>query len=121
MSKSEDATLPLPTTEEIEFKPWTLKQAAEATSTNIPNYIETRINVYTDDNIYGRELHALWSLDFKNFSITEYKKTTSQTKALRDFLRSRNVLIMRTGQPIASELLRSRLANWQPMPDDCIL
>ncbi|RKF57977.1 putative glycosyl, partial [Golovinomyces cichoracearum] len=99
MSKSEDAALLLPGTEEIEFKP---------------------INVYVDDNIYGRELHALWSLDFKDFNIIEYKKKTSQTKALRDFLRSCNVLLPRTGQSIAVELLKPRLTQWQPMPDDCL-
>ncbi|TQS35752.1 hypothetical protein Golomagni_03819 [Golovinomyces magnicellulatus] len=87
-SKSEDATLLLPIIEEIEFKPWTIKEATEANSTDVANNIKTRIDIYTDDNIYGRELHALWSSDFKNFSITEYKKTTPQTKALRDFLRS---------------------------------
>ncbi|RKF83155.1 hypothetical protein GcC1_006048, partial [Golovinomyces cichoracearum] len=86
----------------------------------IAKYIEDRINVYVDDNIYGRELHALWSLDFKDFNIIEYKKTTPQTKALRDFLRSRNVLVPRTGQSIAVELLKSRLTQWQPMPDDCL-
>ncbi|RKF96000.1 hypothetical protein GcM1_044002, partial [Golovinomyces cichoracearum] len=120
MSKSEDAALLLPGTEEIEFKPWTLKEATDATSTEIAKYIEDRIHVYVDDNIYGRELHALWSLDFKDFSIIEYKKTTPQTKALREFLRSRNVLVPRTGQSIAVELLKSWLIQWPPMLDDCL-
>ncbi|KAI6245294.1 hypothetical protein HI914_06804 [Erysiphe necator] len=120
MPKSEEAAILLPITKEAEFKSWTFKEATEATSTDIAKYIENRIENYDDNNIYGRELHVLWISDFELFSITDYKKTSSQTKALRNFLRSRNVFIPRTGQSIAYELLKSRLTQWQPMPDDCL-
>ncbi|TQS34271.1 hypothetical protein Golomagni_05352 [Golovinomyces magnicellulatus] len=78
-------------TKSPEFMPWTTKDFSTSTSTQIARYIEERIQVYIEDNISGRELHELQTLDFESFSSVEYKKTTAQTKALRDFLRSRNL------------------------------
>ncbi|RKF79342.1 hypothetical protein GcM1_203028, partial [Golovinomyces cichoracearum] len=69
-------------------------------------------------NISGRELHELWTLDFESFSSVEYKKTTAQTKALRDFFRSRNVFIPRKGHSIANELLKAQTISWACMPDE---
>ncbi|RKF80151.1 hypothetical protein GcM3_048038, partial [Golovinomyces cichoracearum] len=105
-------------TESPEFMPWTIKDVSTSTSTQIARYIEERIQVYVEDNISGRELHELWTLDFESFSSVEYKKTTAQTKALRDFLRSRNVFIPRKGHSIANELLKAQTISWARMPDE---
>ncbi|RKF63085.1 putative glycosyl [Erysiphe neolycopersici] len=71
-----------------------------------------------EDNISERKLHELWNLDFEFFSSVEYKKTTAQTKALRDFFRSRNMFIPRKGYSIATELLKAQTTSWAPMPDE---
>ena len=97
--------------EEPDFKPWTTQDATAATSAQISTYIDERIQANTEDNIAGRKLHVLWILDFESFSDTEYKKTTIQTRLLRDFLRSRNVFVPRKGHSIAVELLKAQHAT----------
>ncbi|TQS35090.1 hypothetical protein Golomagni_04500 [Golovinomyces magnicellulatus] len=90
--------------EQTEFIPWNLKEAS--------------IGVYKEESISGRELHALWSIDFEFFSTVEYKKAILQTRTLRDFLRARNLFVLKTGQSIATELLKAKQAQWEPMPSE---
>lgn len=61
MSESGDATSLLPGSREFKFKQWTLKEASDTISTETAKYIENRISEYVDDEIYGRDLHVLWS------------------------------------------------------------
>ncbi|EPQ63477.1 BgtAc-30368 [Blumeria graminis f. sp. tritici] len=106
--------------EQPDFKSWTIQGATAATSAQIATCIDERIKAYTEDNITGRELHALWILDFEFFSNTEYKNTTIQTRLLRDFLRSRNVFVPRKGHSIAVELPKAQHATWEAIPEACL-
>ncbi|RKF81591.1 hypothetical protein GcM3_034027, partial [Golovinomyces cichoracearum] len=106
----------LPILEEPEFSPWTLKDVSAATGTQVTSYISSRMEAYTEETMSGSELHALWASDFEFFSEVEYKKSTIQTRALRDFFRSRNVLVLKKGLSIATELVKAQRAQWEPMP-----
>ncbi|RKF84297.1 hypothetical protein GcM1_123008 [Golovinomyces cichoracearum] len=80
-----------------------LEEASVATGTRIKSYINNRMEAYTEDTISGSELHALWASDYEFFSDVKYKKSNIQTRALRDFLRSRNMLVLKKGLLIVTE------------------
>ncbi|POS84768.1 hypothetical protein EPUL_002736, partial [Erysiphe pulchra] len=80
MSKFEDATLLLPITEEMEFKPWAPKEATEATSTDIANYIETRIDGATCIMVLRFQKLWYYRIQKDNFSNQSSKRLSSIAK-----------------------------------------
>ena len=56
------------------------------TERDIANYITDKINNYNKKDLNGVNLFKYWWSDFKNFTLTAYKKTTVRIKLLRDYL-----------------------------------
>ena len=94
---------------------WTAEEVENAQRQEISQYIESRIDEYTASELKGLDLFEYWKADFENFTAATYKRTTSATKVLRDFLRQNNVYIPKNRLAIGEQLVRSA-QNWTPWP-----
>ena len=61
---------------------WSPEEVANATAGYIADYINEKINDYEEQELRSIDLFEYWWVDFENFTISSYKKTTANTKAL---------------------------------------
>jgi hypothetical protein len=94
---------------------WSTEQAASATARDINDYITDKINDYDDKGLKGIELFEYWQADFENFTSAVYKKTTTKTKLLGDYLLENGVWIPKNRRPIADNLVAST-KEWVAWP-----
>jgi hypothetical protein len=102
---------------EEELNIWSMDEATSATARDISDYIIDRINDYDDKRLKGIELFEYWRVDFENFTSTVYKKTTTKTKLLRDYLLDNGVWIPKNRRPIADNLVATSMKEWEAWPN----
>jgi hypothetical protein len=86
---------------------WSSNRVANATEGDIADYITDRINNYNQKELKGVNLFEYWRSDFENFTSAAYKKTTTKTKLLRDYLLNNSIWIPKNRQPITDNLIAS--------------
>ena len=70
---------------------WSKDKAANITKAEIITYITDRINDYEERGLKDNDLFEYWQVDFENFTSATYKRTTTSTKQLRDYLLDNSV------------------------------
>jgi hypothetical protein len=73
----------------------------------IRDNITNKINNYDQKKLKGVNLFKYWRSDFENFTTTAYKKSTTKTKLLRDYLLNNSIWIPKNKRLIANNLIAS--------------
>ena len=89
---------------------WDSDRVANATGTETAEYITDKINDYSQRGLRGVDLFTYWRSDFGHFTSAAYKRTTTKTKLLRDYLLENSVFIPKDRRPIADNLIDSAKA-----------
>jgi hypothetical protein len=94
---------------------WDKTQIEEATSEDVGEYIQRKIDDYIDIDLSGTELYDEWKAGFVNFTAATFGLNRNSAKQLRDLLRE-NGLYIRKGRNSAKEL-ESALSNPEEWPE----
>jgi hypothetical protein len=86
---------------------WSRDKVANATEGDVADYITDKTNDYDQKELKGVNLFEYWRSDFENFTLAAYKKTTTKTKLLRDYLLDNGIWIPKNRRPIADNLIAS--------------
>jgi hypothetical protein len=83
---------------------WDRDQAEQATAQDVEEYIQQKIDDYTEIDLSGTELYNEWKADFINFTTATFNKDRDATRTLRDCLRKNGVYVPKSRRPIGREL-----------------
>jgi hypothetical protein len=100
---------------------WDRDQAEQATAQDVEEYIQQKIDDYTEIDLSGTELYNEWKADFINFTTATFNKDRDATRTLRNYLRKNGVYVPKSRRPIRRELENTLIeqGEWPEQDKEC--